>query len=547
MEARNWMRFATLGSLAMLAVFSAAQQTPPPPPEEEPQDADQAVEEPEPRTLWNWISLGYTGWEPRGDKFRIRPYATPPEGITLKDLHFFTPGGDKMPFARLRFRGMLDQDSVGDGLAIFNRGATVVEVERKESQFFARSLTPTEESRDREASIMVSHAITPNIGAFVKYRDDSRKHAFEAPRGAERTRSRTISGGVAGKVLGGHATVTVADHRFYDSTGTQPTTLQRRFDANYVADVGPTFNIEGSAGVTKIEQTGLPSSHIRNYALAGSWDFADSTALHFHLGRQDRDLNTVQNAYVKSYFTTSARLVHRWNRWSAQLGFRHNEAERFRADQSFVDVPKWNVWDARVFGRINDNIRLTAKGSWEEKKGDAVMLTADPRSMLWNDKASAELKLDGGNEMFNGYASLSYRYRRNAHRGIEVRWHNFAVGGSYVFSPEVLGYLEFARDGYKVTGGTETGIALEDFFAESLSLAAGVDWTVSANDSLSVAANFYETNNERGFRLTGQYRRQISPNQAISVFVAPWRLDDRQFGRSDYRTTLFGVDYTLKF
>lgn len=550
MEARWKLKLAMLASLATASTLALSQQEPPPatPPQDAPQDAPKdpaAAEEPEEaeaRPLWNWVRLGYTAWDPTGNRYSLRRYGTPPEGFSVRDLYLFTPGGGTTPFARLSMKGMFEQDSLLDGYAIFDNGTTQLKAVRTENQFFNRTLSTVDESRDRGTEITLSRSIAPDVGAFVRFRDDQRDHRHEAPRPADRTYTRSISGGIEGKLLGGHASVTVGDHRFYDSGGSQPTTLQRKLDASYTLDVGDTFSVEGSGSVTKIEQTGRPNGHLRTWAVAGVWDLAPSTGLQFHLARRDVDLDVVQNAYTQKLFTTSLRLVHRLPRWSVQAGFKHTEAERLRGDQSYVDVPVYNTWDGRIAGRLNDQMRLTLKGSWRTlAAGTPQMVTADSRSMTWNDKGAFDARVDGGNDAFNGYAGYSFRFLRNAVRDVEVRWHNFAAGGSYQFSPELLGYVEVANERFQVNGD------LDPFFPDSWAVSAGVNWSAGPQDSFAASLGYFTTNNERGYRLTAEYSRQLDAQQSVRVFVAPWRLEDRLYDLTDYRTTLFGVDYTLKF
>lgn len=527
--------------MALAAVVSVAQETPP---STEPKADGQEQEEekvvPQKR---NEITVGYSNFRGNPD---ISYYARPTEGLALYYLRLFNTGSETVPYTHLSVRGFPKQDNVIEGAIALNRGNTVVRGGRKQHSFFNQDWRPRDPSENNETGISLDHSFAPNLGGFVLYRQDERDARFAAPRDPEHTRSRLVAGGIGGKVGGGNLGLTVSDKRITDDTGVQPDSLQRQFGASYTRDFGDTLSLEGTAGYTRIEQAGLSNSGIRTYTLGGTWDLGPSTGLQFQFGQQHVDLGNVQNAHVRKRLVSSARLLQRWRGWSLQLGYRHNETERVRADQSFVDVPKVNVYDARLAGRVG-RARVTLRGSWEDLREAAVMLTSDNRQLQWDDRAMFQAKIDGGGDLFTAYGVYTYKFQQNKDRGVDIAWHNLAVGGSYVFSPVLTGYAEFSADDFRVGGEAESGQALDFYFPNSRSVAAGLNWSKDPGLSASANVNFYESGDVRGTQLTLSVRRRISPEHDLELIVAPWRHEDRLYDLTGYRTTFLMAKYTVRF
>jgi hypothetical protein len=456
------------------------------------------------------------------------------------------PVGESSPFARLIVRGMPGQDNYVEGMVHLNRGRTAVVADRFDYSSYVLDWRPKPESFSKESGITIDHAFAPNVGGFFTYR--STKHAghYPAPRDPDLTQTQTIAGGLGGNVLGGNLGVTVSDRRTYTDTGLQPTTLQRRLDASYFREIGDNMSLGGSANFSRIEQAGLSGSDIRSYSLYGTWDIGPATGLQFQVSRQDLDLNTVANAYVRKRLVTNARLVHRTDGWSMQLGYLRKTSERVRTDQSFVDVPTSNLFDFRVAKRFGST-RFSLKGSWEDVSSDAVMNTDDPRSLYWGDRGTLQAKVEGGSEVFTAYGVYTYRLDQNDARDVEIGWHNVALGGSYAFTPLLNGYAELSFDDFRASGGVETGQTLDFYFPNGRTLALGVDWAQSPTLSASANLNYFESGDIRGSQLTLSARRRISEDSDVELIVAPWRQDDRQFDLTSYYSTFLSARYTMRF
>lgn len=541
----NLRNLASLAGILVLAMGAWAQETTPP--KEEPAQEPEEVEIP---VRWNSITVGYSTWKASGNRIRMGQFGRVPEGVTLAELKYLNPVGEGHPYLSFVWRGNPGQSSIGQALVVLEGGQTKIRGSVKDRQYYAEpSWVPTARSQDKIGTASIEHAITPNIGAFVSYRSDDRSQKFVPPKQDGRTRTRTVAGGVEGRIGGLQAGVTITDRRTFDDTGRQPATLQRRVEGHLAGTLGDRLSLEGAMGYTRIEQAGRPSGGVRTMAMAGHFDLGPLTSLQFNAGRDDLDINNMTaNAYVRQRFNTGLRLNHQLGGWALQFGFRHRETERVREDRTFVDVPKWNTYDARLTRRLSNGIRVTLRGTWDDMTATARAVGGDNRQLWWDDKAMGQIKLDGGNDVFTGYASYTYRFRQNKARNVEVDMQNFALGGSYQFSPVVMGFAEWSYDSIRATGVAEaTAGSLDTFFPNSMAISAGLDWTLNERATLSAAVNHFATNNWRGTQVTLQYRRRISADHSLDVVVAPWRFEDRLLGLTGYETTFLGVRYTVKF
>ncbi|MBL8086937.1 MAG: hypothetical protein JNM85_02560 [Chthonomonas sp.] len=474
----------------------------------------------------------------------LRRYGRPPQGLTLHRLRFSSPYGEGPAYGKLLVTGMPERDNAIEGMITFNHGHTTIKARRTESGSYVMDWRAKPMSNRKQVEYTVDQVLTQSLGMFLSYRSFEQSTGYPAPRATDHTRNEVVAAGVVGQVLGGQFDATLASRRTRDVNGALPTTMQRRADATYSRDFGSHLNLEGTVGFSRIEQAGLPASNVKNVGFAGVLDLGPSTGLQFNLGRTDYDFNTNQTPSIRKRTISGLRLVHISNKWSFQFGYRHRETERIRGDRTFVDVPKLNDYDARLSGRIG-TARVTLKGSWEDLRTSAIMTTLDKRQMLWDDRATFQAKVDGGNETFLAYGVYTYRFQQNKQRGVDIKWNNLVLGGSYVFNPWVQAYAEVSNDSFSAR--SEGSTALDFFFPNSRTAALGLSWTKSPGLSGSASLNLYESGDIRGSQLTLTLRKQLSADHDFEFMVAPWRQTDRLYGISGYRTTMLSARYTVKF
>lgn len=540
MKRNSWLKTGTLAALSIVTAGAFAQD---PADTKDPQGQEETQDEKVVPPKTNEIGFGFSNFRGNPD---MSAYGRLTEGLALYYLHLLNPASPTFPYTKLTINGFPKQDSEVQGEIALNRGHTVLRGTRSQYSYFVSDWKPRASSEDNKTRLTLDHSFSPSFGGFVKYEATERDARYSAPRDPDHMKTRSIAGGIGGTLGGGNVGLTVSDRRLSDDTGVRPETLQRQFGATYAKDFGDSLSLDGAASYTRIEQAGLDSSAVRSYALGGALDLGPTTGLQFHLGRQDYDLSTVQNAYVRKRFVTTARLLQRLNGWNLQFGYKHAETERVRADQTFVDVPKTDTYDARLSGRVG-KAHVTLRGSWEDLRNPAVVQTNDSRQLQWDDRTMFQAKLDGGGEAFSPYGTYTYKFQKNAARDVEVGWHNMAVGGSYVFSPDLNGYAEFSSDDFRVGGGFETGQALDFYFPNSRTFACGLNWTKDPKLTASASLNFYESGDARGSQLTLSLHRRISDDHDLELVVAPWRHEDLLYDLTGYQTTIVMARYNIRF
>ncbi|MBS1705003.1 MAG: porin [Armatimonadetes bacterium] len=554
MKLKVWLSTGTMAILAMAATAGWAQeetkQDPPAtetaqpadPANEQPADQTSDSEEKEAPVKRNEFSIGYTS--SRGN-VNLKQHARIPEGFGIHNFRLLAPGTEGRAWAKFIGRGFPRQDNVLQGLAILNNGHTVIRGIRTEYGFYTKDWRTKGLSERRDVDYTIDQSIAPGIGAFAKYHSFDRQNRYPAPRDGDHTRNEVLAVGVGGKVLEGNLNLAVASRRTSDVTGAQPKTLQKQYTASYSHDLGDVMSLEGSFGYARIEQSGLASSNIKTYALGGNIDMGPSTGLQFHLGRTDYDFNNIQNAYIRKRLVTSARLMHHFNKWSVQLGYKHQETERVRKDHTFVDVPKYNEFDARLAGKLGP-ARLTIRGSYQDLLRSAVVQTQDTRQMIWDDKAMLQTKLDGGNDKVQVYAAHTYRFHQNRQRGVEMRWNNLAFGGSFIATPQVSLFGEVAFDNFKVQG-SDSGQYLDFYFPNARNAALGFNYTKDATLGGSASLNYYSSGDVSGTQLTLSVYKQLGEDHKVELLIAPWRQTDKLYGITGYRATILSARYTVRF
>jgi hypothetical protein len=524
-----------VGLAVGLVAASALAQDPPVQEEQE--------EPPPPKPKLNEATFGLTGYN---SDFALRQYASPVMGLALHNLRLFSPLTDGSQFAKFVAKGMPGQDNLQSVFWQADFGHTVVRADRHEFGYYVLDWRARPESSDKATSVTVDQALLPGVGGFASYKSERRDAHYPAPRVADLTKTQTVAAGVGGSVLGGSARLSATERRVATETGVQPTTLQRTYAASFDRDLSPTLSLGGTAAFSRIEQAGRPGSDVTSYGLNGYWEIGPDTMALLQFSTQDIDLNVVQNAYVRKRISTSARFVHRIPGWSLQAGYRHLESERVRTDQSFVDVPETDTFDFRAAGRLGA-ARVTLKGNWEDLNANAVMQTDDPRQLYWDNKAMLQARVETGNDVFAGYGTYTYRYRKNGEREVEVDWHNVALGGSYVFDWTLSGFAEVSFDEFKAQGLAETGQSLDFYFPDAWNFAVGVDWSKDPSLVASASLNFFESCDVRGAQLTLSARRALTPDSEIELIVAPWSRDDRLLDQTSFRTTFVSARYTVRF
>nr|BAL54302.1 hypothetical protein HGMM_F14E02C19 [uncultured prokaryote] len=468
-----------------------------PPSEQETQAPPQAPEAPlPPPPKPVSIDLGWSWWNVDGNLAKFRQYATPPNSRFIRELRYISPfwrTGDNL---RLQLWSPTEDDYRLESNLSFGFGTTRIEAWTTRNRFITPvpEVLPTSERSVTES--FFKQSLTPDFAVFVRYRQDGQNHYLETPRTPLLQNTRYWDAVAEGKLGNGQLSIGYTDWRYFDRTNTFPDTSMERWHARYLWEVNPALAVEGTFARMDLRQQNRPASKMETLNLAG--DIALSAATELALSfRQDKiALPVVQNAYVQERRNTSALLIHRWNRWSLQVGVREREAERVRADHSFVDVPRWWTVEGRLWGRLSKQLRLTVRG-WDERLNDPpAMLTADPRSLYWDNRRFAQVKLDGGTALFNGYITYTYRRWSNGARAVALNLNGITLGGTWTPRDDLSLFAEYSSEAWTARSEVTQPPTLDQFVPNSRVSTVGFNWSINSRATISASYTSFVTDND---------------------------------------------------
>lgn len=533
-----------------------AQVTPPSEQETQtPPESPEAPLPPPPKPVS--VDLGWSWWNVDGSYAKFRQYATPPNSRFLRELRYISPfwrTGDNL---RLQLWSPTEDDYRLEGNFSFAFGATRIEAWTTRNRFITPvpDLLPTSERSVTET--FIKQSLTPEFAVFVRYRQDGQNHYLESPRTPLLQNTRYWDAVAEGSLGNGQISIGYTDWRYFDRTNTFPDTGMERWHARYLWEVNPTLAIEGGFAQMQLRQQNRPNSRMDTLSLAG--DIALSSATELALAfRQDKiSLPVVQNAYLRERRSTSALLIHRWNRWSLQMGVREREAERVRADHSFVDVPRWWTVEGRLWGRLSKQLRLTVRG-WDERLNDPpAMLTADPRSLYWDNRRFAQVKVDGGTEVFNGYAAYTYRRWANGARAVALNMNGLTLGGTWTPNDKLSLFAEYSSEAWTARSEVTQFPTLGNFVPNSRVSTVGINWNIDSRATLSLSYTNFVTDNDNPLLLrdantegrffTANLNYRLPSGHELTLTIAPWIYRDEVVSLMDYDTHLVMLSLSGRF
>lgn len=533
-----------------------AQVTPPSEQETQaPPESPEAPLPPPPKPVS--IDLGWSWWNVDGNSAKFRQYATPPNSRFLRELRYISPfwrTGDNL---RLQLWSPTEDDYRLEGNLSFAFGATRIEAWTTRNRF----LTPVPETLPiSERSVtesFIKQSLTPDFAVFVRYRQDGQNHYVESPRTPLLQNTRYWDAVAEGRLGNGQLSIGYTDWRYFDRTNTFPDTGMERWHARYLWEVNPTLAIEGGFARMQIRQQNRPHSQMETLNLASDITLSSATELALAFRQDKISLPVVQNAYLRERRSTSALLLHRWNRWSLQMGVREREAERVRADHSFVDVPRWWTVEGRLWGRLSKQLRLTVRG-WDERLNNPpTMLTADPRSLYWDNRRFAQVKLDGGTEVLNGYLAYTYRRWANGARAVALNLSGVTLGGTWTPNDKLSLFAEYASEAWTARSEVTQFPTLENFVPNSRVSTVGLNWNIDSRATLSLSYTNFVTDNDNPLLLrdantegrffTANLTYQLPSGYEITLTVAPWSYRDEVVSLMDYDTHLVMLSLSGRF
>ncbi|MBS1707589.1 MAG: hypothetical protein JSS65_02580 [Armatimonadetes bacterium] len=498
-----------------------------------------------PQFDFHTFTVGYASRISKQNRVAMSPYAQTSSGFVFFQGKCILPLEEGRPFSTWYFSGTPNADYATS--IRFALPGTTIKVDSSDANYFDQTFGLVDASRDRTLSFSANQKLAAGVDAYVAAETSERNHNYTAPKPNARVDTRQYTAAVTAKVGPGRLDVAATNHTLGTKGDLYPYTERNTFQARYSADFGDSVTLEGAAGYTRINQQGLDASAVRNFGLEGRWDLTPGTFLNFRLRHEDYELANTQNAYVRTRVLTGLNLHTSIAKWSVDAGFDHRESERYREDQSYVDVPKWNDYTLRLSKRLAPGLRFSAKGQWQDLTSTAQAQTTDNRMLMWDDRATGQVKLDYFSGQLASYLTYTHRFQRNSVRDVDVDWNNLSLGASYVFNDKLSAFGEMAVDRFHVTGTVgQNGDFLSDYFSNGNTYSLGFDFRESARNSYSASWNYFQGTDSLGNQLTLHFRRDLGHRQSVDFTLAPWRRFDRLYDVNSYEAALFAIKLTVR-
>ena len=556
----QWLsRCLAMGVAALLlALHTPVQAQVTPPSEQETAAPPESPEQPLPAPPKHLtVDFGWSFWNEDGNAKKFRQYATPPNSRFLRELRYISPFWRNRDNIRLQLWSPTEDDYRLEANLSFRFGSTRIEGWTTRNRFLTPSPAPLPVSERTATEAFFKQSLTPDFSVFVRYRQDGQNHYVDIPRTPLLQNVRYWDAVAEGQLGNGQISIGYTDWRYFDRTDTFPDTGMERWHARYLWEMNPRLAVEGSVARMELRQQNRPSSRMETWNLSTDWVLSNSTDLALSFRRDQMTLPVVQNAYVRERRQSQALLIHRWNRWNLQFGVRQREAERIRADQTFVDVPRWWTVEGRLWGRLNRQLRLTVRGFTEYLNDPPVVVGTDTRSLFWDERRFAQVKLDGGTPLFNGYISYNYRQWTNDARAVALNLTGFTLGGTYTPNDRLSVFAEYSTEAWGAKSEVTTFPTVANFFPNSRVGTIGLNWTIDARTQLSLTYTNFVTDNDNplllrdgnteGRFLTANLTYLLPSDYQLTVTIAPWVYRDQVDRWMDYDTQLVMLSLSGRF
>ena len=530
--------------------------------EEEGPDADtfKGVEGSQP----SLFELGYSDWGLSGSRNKFLQYATPPQGVYLREfrlrpLHMLA-GTDGF----LGVKSIGQPDYVGEANLGFFYGNTRLAGYLTRNRFFdpTPSLIPASERRTDRA--IIRQQLWKDFSLSFTYRNDDLFKNYQEPTQPTFLNSRYRDMIAGGRVGNGYLSMKFLEWNFVSHPGEDrrdvlDSTLTRALRLGYLWNVAPTLGLEGAYTRTWIYQPNAHASRLDTLLLDGDLALGSGTNLDLFLRQQHAQLPIVQNAFVRDSRYGALRVSQRVRGWTASGGLKIQEAERVRGDHTFVDVPRWTTFDGKLTGRMFQIARVTLRGSTQSLEHPPVSSTQDTRSLYWSNRDTAQLKIDlSPSPSVTAYGQWAYKHWRNDQRFTSLTNHNLTFGGDWQATPAVDFFAEYTRDMWGARGEHFDYPQLNNFVPDSQVSAIGMNWAFNPRTSLSVSYSDFATvsndnplllreGNTHGSFLTINAHYTFPRGYELGFILAPWSFRDNVVQTQDYDATVVMITGAARF
>ncbi len=504
------------------------------------------------------LGVGWANWNLDGNEHKFRQYATPPQGIFLNELRYVPSLHHDTHTGLISLKGFGEDDFRLDGnLALFN-GNTKIEGWLTRNKFFDTTPVVIDPSDRRIQEVAIKQHVAPGFSLSARYRMDEQNQSFDPPSQPLHQRTRYSDVNAEGKVGPGFLSVGFADWRYFDRTQVLPDNTVQRVNLNYLWQAHARLAVEGGYSQYAIwQQNGRPKSTVDTLAFSGDLALASATDMELTFKRDRRDLSVVQNGFLRDVRSGGLTLVHRWPKWSVQLGFQGREAERVRGDQSFVDTPHWFIFNGKLLGRLSKETRLSIKGSTQTLSRVPPAITNDTRSLFFDSKTDVQVKIDAGAEYVSAYVVGAYRRFDNSARGVLIQNKSMVAGGTWQIDPRLNSFIEISFDNWNAVNDVSLFPVIENFAANGRTFVFGLNWATNQRTYMSATVTDSATTNDNPLLLrdgntsstyfTLNVHHRLPAGHEVGLIFSPWRYRDRVVSAMSYDTAVIMATASAKF
>lgn len=510
------------------------------------------------------FELGYGDWGQSGSRNKFLQYATPPRSYFLREFRLrplHAPPGTDLLF---NVKSIGQPDYIGEASLGFWYGNTRLSGSLARNRFFdpTPSLIPSSERRVDRA--IIRQQLWKDFSLSYGYRNDDLNKSYQEPQQPVFLNSRYRELIAGGKFGNGYANLKFWEWDFVSHPGADrkdvlDKTTTRALNASYFWTPARAIGLEGAYTRTWIYQPNINTARLDTLSLDGDIAVGPTTTLDFVLRQQHAQIPIIQNAFVRDQRVGALRVAQRFHGWTAQAGFRVQEAERVRGDHTFVDVPRWTTFDGKLTGRMFHIARVTLRGSTQALEHAPISVTTDTRSLYWSGRDTAQLKIDlAPSPYVTGYAQWGYHHWRNAARSTTLTNHNVTFGGDWQATPVLDFFGEFTRDIWGGRGENLDYPTLNNFVPDSQVSALGANWAFSPRATLSITYSEFGTisndnplllreGNTYGAFLTVNAHYQFPRGYELGFIFAPWTFRDKVVPTQDYDAALLLITGAARF
>jgi len=454
-------------------------------------------------------------------------------------------------------RGVGPETGVAAGRVEFNYGQTQLLAHYTAFRFLEGVVSQVPPSDRKSGAMTLRHYVRPQLALQIEYdRSDLTQH-FEPPRAPSDEWARVWSASLQGRLGSGRMVAGYRDWRFVDQAGLVPTTNSKTWHAAYALDIAPTLSFDARFADTRLDQSQRPDAKVQSWWVRSGWQVSDSTHVGVRYTRSLYDYPMTRLAYVKKRTAGNIWLDHAGRNWSLGLSYTRSDAERFREDHAFVDLPKWDDWRVRLVARLQPNVKLTARGGLTRAFHLPPSGTDDTRVMAWRRQSTFMTRLDGYWDQGSAFVAYSYARRENPARGVDVRSDSWILGGSWQVHPDLDIYAEIAQDAFNASSENVVYPDLDAFFSGSTVTVIGFNWNLRPEWSLDASLTTFGTQNDnplllpdgntRGRFLTVGLTYRHPGGNIVVLRVSPWSYRDRVSTPMDYDATFIMLSARLRF